>query len=140
MMGLTNGTRMAASRRVVGNQSNAPVAHYSPAIVVDRIVYCSGSLGTDPRTGDLVEGGIQAQTRQALLNLDNVLAQAGSSLRHVVRMHCFLARTADFPAFERTYREIVPSPPPARSTVGAKLVVDGALVEIEATAIIAEAR
>lgn len=116
------------------------LAHYSPAIVVDRIVYCSGSLGIDPQTGELVEGGIQAQTRQALLNLDQLLAETGSSLANVVRMHCFLAHTTDFPDFEKAYREIVPPPPPARSTVGAELVLDGALVEIEATAIIAEAR
>ena len=75
-LGLTNES-VAAPPRVVGTQSNVSLAHYSPAIVVDRIVYCSGSLGIDPQTGELVGGGIQAQTRRALLNLDQLLAETG---------------------------------------------------------------
>ena len=95
----------------------------------------SGVLGTDPGTGELVPGGTYAQTRQALRNLEAVLRAASSSLAQVLGMTCFLARPETFEEFERAYREIVPSPPPARATVGAELVVVGAMVEIQATAI-----
>lgn len=128
-----------SSRRVISaGGTAAPLAHYSPAIVSECTVYCSGSLGTDPRSGKLVPGGIEAQTRQALMNLDAILTEAGSSLGNVLKMTCFLARTDDFLGFDRAYRELVPAPPPSRATVRVELMVEGALVEIEAIAAVAD--
>lgn len=129
---------MSPRRAVSSGGAAAPLAHYSPAIVSGRTVYCSGSLGTDLRSGEIVPGGIEAQTRQALMNLDAILTEAGSGLAAVLKMTCYLARTEDFPGFDRAYRELVPSPPPARATVRADLMVDGALLEIEAIATVAE--
>lgn len=129
---------MTAPHAAAGDMTPPPLAHYSHALVVDHTIYCSGCLGTDPKSGQLVAGGIEAQTRQALLNLDAILTTRGSGLGSVVRMTCFLARPADFPGFESVYRKLVPSPPPARATVGVQLIVEGALVEIEATAVATE--
>lgn len=103
---------MTVRHAVAGSATPAPIAHYSPALVVDRTIYCSGCLGTDPTSGQLVEGGIEAQTRQALTNLDAILTSAGSGLGNVVRVTCFLTRRSDFPGFEAVYREVVPFPPP----------------------------
>lgn len=126
---------------VSGKETGEPLAHYSPAIVHGQSVYCSGALGTDPRSGELVAGGIEAQTRQALHNLAIVLTHAGSDLAELVKVTCYLARAEDFPGFDATYRTVVPHPPPARATIGVTLMVDGALVEIEAiAAVIGSAR
>ncbi len=125
---------MRARSAIASGDGGVPLAHYSAAIVFDHTVYCSGSLGTDPRSGQLVDGGIEAQTRQALLNLDAALKTANSGLENVLHMTCFLTRRSDFGAFERAYRELVPTPPPARATVGVELMVEGALVEVQAIA------
>lgn len=128
--------RKSTSSRVVvsGKETGEPLAHYSPAIVHGQSVYCSGALGTDPQSGALVPGGIEAQTRQALRNLETVLTLAGSSLAELVKVTCYLARADDFPGFDAAYRNVVPDPPPARATVGVTLMVEGALVELEAIA------
>jgi 2-iminobutanoate/2-iminopropanoate deaminase len=94
----------------------------------------SVSRGTDSGSGQTVDGGIEAQTRQALLNLDAILKTASSGLENLLHTTCFLARASDFAAFERTYRELVTAPPPALATVGVELMVEGALVEIQAIA------
>lgn len=125
---------MTARRWIPSSEGVTPLSHYSPAIVLDHTVYCSGSLGTDPCSGELVDGGIEGQTRQALLNLEAVLKMANSDLENVVQMTCFLTRASDFAGFDRIYRELVPTPPPTRATVAAELMVEGALVEIQAIA------
>ena len=122
------------TRVAISPAAQPPLAHYSPAVVSDAVVYCSGVLGTDPDSGELVAGGTYEQTRRALRNLERLLDEAGSTLANVMRMTCFLSTSGSFADFERAYAELVPTPPPARATVSVQLVVPGALIEIEATA------
>lgn len=112
-----------------------PIAPYSPAIRLEgRLVFTSGQVGIDPATGKLAEGGVQAQTRQALNNLKAVLQAGGASLDSVVKTTVFLANMDDYAQVNEIYGEFFTGEPPARSAVQvARLPID-ALVEIEALA------
>ncbi len=125
------------SRNVI-TAKNAPAAAgaYSHAIVANGFVFCSGQVGFDPETGELVEGGIVAQTEQALKNIKAVLEAAGSSMKSVVKTTVFIRHVEHFAEMNRAYRQAFSDEPPARSTVpGVDLPVD-ALVEIEAIAVL----
>ncbi len=131
------GFGIGAERLVVAtDRAPAAVGPYSQAIRVDHTVFTAGQIGLDPQSGQLVEGGIVAQTRQALQNLAAVLEAAGSSLQHVVKTTVFLANMDDFPEMNRVYAEFFPEAPPARSTVEVSRLPLGALVEIEAIALV----
>jgi 2-iminobutanoate/2-iminopropanoate deaminase len=101
-------------------------------------VFCSGQAGLDPKTGELVPGGIEAETRQTLTNLKNVLESAGSSLALVVKTTVFLRDMADFGRMNAIYAEFFSGTPPARSTIQAAALPKGAAVEIEAIAIVTQ--
>ena len=124
------------TRRAVST-SAAPsaVGPYSQAISTDDLVFCSGQVGLDPQTGELVEGGIEAQTERALKNLGAVLDAAGCSFADVVKTTCLLADIADFAAFNAVYGRFFPDPQPARSTFAVAALPKGARVEVEATAV-----
>jgi len=119
------------------NTSNAPAAigPYSQAIEHGGMVFCSGQIGLDPKTGRLVPGGIEAETRRALENLREVLAEAGLALGDIVKTTIFLADLSDFDVVNRIYGEHLSAPYPARSTVQAAALPRKARVEIEAIAI-----
>ena len=119
--------------------SHAPAAvgPYSQAIVIDRFVYTAGQVGLDPRTGKLVEGGLEAETRQALANLAAILEAAGGGLGRVVKTTVFLADMRDFPAMNAIYANAFGEHRPARSTVEAAALPLGARVEIEAVGYLA---
>jgi 2-iminobutanoate/2-iminopropanoate deaminase len=128
------------TRRAVST-SAAPsaVGPYSQAIATDDLVFCSGQVGLDPATGDLVSGGVEAQTERALKNLEAVLDAAGCSLADVVKTTCFLADIADFATFNAIYARFFPDPQPARSTFQVAALPKAASVEIEAVAVRARA-
>ena len=131
------GFDIGVGRQVVAtDRAPAAVGPYSQAIRVDHTVFTAGQIGLDPQTGQLVEGGIEAQTRQALQNLAAVLEAAGSSLENVVKTTVFLANMDDFAEMNRVYAEFFPEAPPARSTVEVSRLPLGALVEIEAIALV----
>ena len=115
--------------------SGAPAAigPYSQAIAVDGLLFCSGQLGLDPATGELVEG-VEAQAERSMRNLSAVLDAAGLGWADVVKTTIFLADIADFAAVNAVYGRHVPDPPPARSTVQVAALPKGGLVEIEAIA------
>ena len=94
-----------------------------------------GQVGLDPATGELVGGGIEAETERALKNLAAVLDAAGCSLGDVVKTTCFLADIADFATFNAIYGRFFPDPPPARSTFEVAALPKGARIEIEAVAV-----
>ena len=104
-----------------------------PATRVGELIFCSGALGVDANF-QLVEGGIAAQTKAAIANLQAVLAQAGATLSDVAKTTVWLTDMADFAAFNAAYAEAFGSHAPARSTVTSALAIPGALVEIEAIA------
>ena len=114
---------------------NAPAAigPYTQAKVVGSMVYTSGQIAIVPATGDIAEGGIEAQTRQVCENLKAVLTEAGSDLTKVVKTTCFLHDIGDFAAFNAIYGEYFTAKP-ARSCVGGLNLPKGALVEVEVIA------
>ena len=117
--------------------SNAPAAigPYSQAVDCGAgLVFLSGQLPIDPATGAFPEGGIQAQTRQSLRNVQAILAAAGLSLANVVKTTVFLADMGDFAAMNEVYATFFVEPFPARSAVAVKALPKGALVEIECIA------
>ena len=119
---------------------NAPAAigPYSQAIAVNGLVYTSGQIALNPKTGTLEGTGIEAQTEQAIQNLKAVLEAAGSGLNNVVKTTCFLQRMSDFAAFNAVYEKHFPGKP-ARSCVEVAALPKGALVEIEAVAEVGKA-
>ncbi len=118
--------------------SNAPkaIGPYSAGIKVGNFVYTSGQLGMDPETGALVDGGVVAETRQALLNLKAVLAAAGARPENVVKTTVFLRDINDFASMNTVYAEFFTENPPARSAVQVAALPKGGAVEIEAVAIL----
>lgn len=106
----------------------------SQATVHDGTVYVSGQVGIDPETGELVEGGVEAEARQALENVEAILDAAGSSLDDVVKATVFLNDVDDFETVNRVYGEFVPEPYPARSAVEVGDLAASFAVEIEVTA------
>ena len=111
------------------------VGPYSQAIVTDDLVFCSGQVGLDPATGELVSGGVEAESARVIRNLEAVLDAAGCTLADVVKTTCFLADIADFQKFNAVYAGFWPDPPPARSTFQVAALPRGAQVEIEAIAV-----
>ena len=123
------------TRRAVSTSSAPPAAGpYSQAIAAGDFVFCAGQLGTDPATGELPEG-VQAQTAQALRNLQAVLDAAGCTFADVVKTTCFLADINDFAAFNEVYLGFMTDPAPARSTFQVAALPKGGRVEIEAIAV-----
>lgn len=116
---------------------NAPAAigPYSQAIKVGGLIFTSGQIPLDPKSGQLVGQDIAAQTHQVCQNLEAVLQAAGSSLTKAVKTVCFLHEMADFAAFNEVYATYF-TEKPARSCVAVKDLPRGALVEVE---VIAEA-
>lgn len=118
------------------NTTKAPgaIGPYSQAIQVGNLVYTSGQLPIDPATGTFPEGGIKEQTRQSLLNVQAILAEAGLTMAQVVKTTVFLADMGDFADMNAVYAEFFTAPYPARSAVAVKTLPKGALVEIEVVA------
>jgi len=121
---------------VVADKAPKAIGPYSAAVKVGNLVFTAGQLGIDPENGEFVPGGIETETRQALLNLTAVLEAAGSSLKSVVKTTVFLRDMNDFGVMNVIYGEFFTGDYPARSAVQvARLPKDGA-VEIEAVALL----
>lgn len=115
--------------------TNAPAAigPYSQAIAVGNMLYTSGQIPIDPKTGNIDAVGITEQTEQVMKNLGAVLEAAGTDFTKVVKTTCFLADIADFAAFNAVYAKYF-TECPARSCVAVKDLPKGSLVEVEAIA------
>ena len=111
-------------------------APYSQAIKANGLVFVSGQLSLLPGEKNLLEGDIQAQTQQAFSNLRAILEAAGSSLDQLVKTTVFLQNLDDFAGMNEVYASHVGPTPPARSTVEVAKLPSGALVEIEAIALV----
>ena len=110
------------------------IGPYSQGIRVNGFVFTAGQVALDPKTGELVTGGITEQTTRALENLRAILTEAGSSLAQVVKTTVFLIDMADFAAMNEVYGRAFGAHRPARSTVAVAALPRGARVEIEAIA------
>jgi 2-iminobutanoate/2-iminopropanoate deaminase len=113
--------------------TSGPPRPFSPAVRTNGFIFLSGQVGTDS-TGRLVAGGIQAETRQTMNNIRDVLARAGSSMDKVVKCTVFILDMAEWPAMNEVYITYFRGPPPARSAAGASGLALGARVEIECIA------
>lgn len=116
---------------------NAPAAigPYSQAIQAGNTVYVSGQLGIDPSTGNFAEGGTEAQARQSLTNISNILKEAGFSIKNVVKVTVLLADINDFAAVNEIYKDFFEAPFPARSAFAVAALPKGGKIEIEAIAV-----
>ena len=119
---------------IVTDKIAKPVGPFSPAIVDSGRVYTSGQVAQDPKTGKLIDGGVAAQTAQAINNIESVLAAAGKSLDDVVKVNVYLTDMNDFADMNRVYAECFHVPYPARTTVSVSALPLGAAVEIEVIA------
>lgn len=119
------------------NTTNAPAAigPYSQAIEANGTVYVSGQLPIDPATGEFAQGGIQAEARQSLTNIKNILTEAGLTMQNVVKVTVLLADINNFAAVNKVYSEFFQAPYPARSAFAVAALPKGANVEIEAIAV-----
>jgi len=126
----------AQSKRAI-ESPDAPkaIGPYSQAIIANGLIFTAGQVGTDPKTGALVEGGIEAQTEQVLRNIAAVLKAAGSSLDDVIKTTVFLADLNDFAKMNEIYAKRFKTPFPARSTVQVARLPRDAKIEIEAVAV-----
>jgi len=116
---------------------NAPkaIGPYSQAVRTGNTLYLSGQVAIDPVTGEIVKGGIVAETRQALENLKAVLEAGGYSLENVVSCQVFLTDMGDFTAMNKIYAGYFPRQPPARATVEISELPRDARIEISAVAV-----
>jgi 2-iminobutanoate/2-iminopropanoate deaminase len=130
---------MAAITRKVLAPEAAPKAlgPYSLGIAAGDLVFASGTIGIDPGSGKLVDGGVEAQTHQALVNLAEILKAGGSSLAHVAKTTVFMTDLRAFGEMNAVYAGFFSDRPPARSTIQVAALPGGALVEIEAIGIVA---
>ena len=123
--------------KTIISSEHAPkaIGPYSQAVVVNGIAYLSGQIPMDPATGQIIEGGIEAQTQRVLENLKSVLEACGASLASVVKTTVFLKDMAEFPKMNEVYGRYFSENPPARSTVQAARLPRDVSVEIDCIAI-----
>ncbi|XP_029920432.1 2-iminobutanoate/2-iminopropanoate deaminase [Myripristis murdjan] len=129
---------MSALSRKTINTASAPAAigPYSQAVVADRTMYISGQLGLDVASGQLVGGGVQAQARQALVNMGEILKAAGCDFSNVVKTTVLLADINDFNSVNDVYKTFFSGNFPARAAYQVAALPRGGLVEIEAVAVL----
>lgn len=121
-------------KKISTNKAPQAIGPYSQAIVTGNLVFASGQIAINPETNEVAEGGIEAQTRQVLTNITNLLEAAGTSISKVVKTTVFMADMADFATVNSIYAEYFTEPYPARSAVAVKSLPKGVLIEIEVIA------
>jgi len=121
-------------RAVFSKKAPKPIGPYSQAVEAGGYVFCSGQIGLDPKTGELVDG-VVAQTNKALTNLKEVLEKVGLALEDVVKTTVFMEDLAEYSKMNEEYAKHFPSLPPARSTVQVAGLPRGSRVEIDAIAV-----
>lgn len=132
----TVGAQTAAKRAVETADAPKAIGPYSQAIIANGFIYAAGQVGSDPKTGTLVEGGIEAQTEQVIKNIEAVLKASGASLDDVVKSTVFLADINDFAKMNEIYGKRFKAPFPARSTIQAARLPRDAKIEIEVVALV----
>lgn len=112
------------------NKAPLPIGPYSQAIIWGNLVFCSGQIGIDPKTGELKKG-IEEQTKQVMENLKQILKAAGTDFARILKTTIYLVDIEDFPKVNQIYEKYFSQTKPARSTVAVKSLPKGALIEIE---------
>ena len=111
-----------------------PLGPYSQGIEAGNFVFVAGQGPIDPKTGKMVGADIEAQTHQTLQNVKGIIEASGFSLPDVVKVSVFLKNADDFQKMNAVYKTFFPENPPTRTTVEAKFVAPGMLIEIDAIA------
>ncbi len=125
------------SHKIVStNRAPAAIGPYSQATVHNNTVYCSGQIALDPKTNEIIEGGVKYQARQVMENLGKVLEEAGSGFDKVLRCTIFLDNMDDFPIVNEVYGSYFPGNPPARETVAVETLPKNVLIEVSCIAYI----
>ena len=120
---------------VATDAAPAAIGAYSQAVISGGLVFCSGQIGLDPETGDLVPGGVAAEAERVLANLAAVLGAAGSDFAAVTKATIYLTDMADFAAVNEIYARRLGDARPARATVAVAALPKGARVEIDLIAL-----
>lgn len=126
----------AKKKAVESSDAPKAIGPYSQAVVAGDFVFLAGQIGIEPKTGNLVEGGIEAETEQVLKNLEAVLKASKSDFDNVLKTTIFLADINDFAKVNEIYARKFKAPFPARSTVQVARLPREARIEIEVTAIV----
>ncbi len=126
------------TRPISTQEAPAAIGPYSQGIVAGGLLFTAGQIALDPATGMVVAGDIVAQTERVLANLSAVLAAAGAGWTDVVKTTVYLLDLRDFPVVNDIYGQTLGSARPARSTVQVAALPRGALVEIDAVAVVRE--
>lgn len=116
------------------DKAPSAIGPYSQGTAAGNIIFVSGQLPIDPATGQFAKGGIQAEARQSLTNIKNILTEAGASMQDVAKVTVLLADINDFAAVNEVYAEFFAEPYPARSAFAVAALPKGANIEIEAIA------
>lgn len=114
----------------------AAIGPYSQAVKTGLVVFLSGQIGLDPATGQIVDGGFEAQVRRSFANLQAVAAAAGGSFADVVKLNLYLTDLGQFAKVNEIMVELFPAPYPARATLGVASLPRGALFEVDATLVL----
>jgi 2-iminobutanoate/2-iminopropanoate deaminase len=121
-------------KTIVTKDGPKAIGPYSVAVKACHFIYTAGQIGLDPATGNLVEGGVEGETHQAIRNLESILKAAGGDLRNVVKNTVFLRDINDFAKMNIIYAEYFKEDPPARSAFQVAALPKGAAIEIESVA------
>jgi 2-iminobutanoate/2-iminopropanoate deaminase len=121
---------------ITTSEAPAAIGPYSQAIKAGNLLFLSGQIPIDPRTGNLVDGGVEPQTRQVFQNIGAILKAGGASFDNVVSAGVFLADMNDFGKVNAIYAEYFSAPAPARATVQVARLPKDCLVEIQVTAVL----
>jgi 2-iminobutanoate/2-iminopropanoate deaminase len=126
------------SEKKIVRPENGPkaIGPYSLGVQAGHLVFTAGQIGIVPATGEIIEGGVEAETRQALENVKAILEAAGTSLANVVKTTVFLHDINDFNKMNAIYGPFFPENPPARSAIQVAALPRGAAVEIESVALV----
>lgn len=125
-------------KQIHTDKAPAAIGPYSQAIEMGGLIFCSGQIGIDPKTNTLVER-IEKQTKQVLQNLSEVLKASGSSIKNVVKTTIYLTDINDFAKVNEIYGSFFSETNPARATIGVASLPKGALIEIDAIALVKKA-
>ncbi len=119
---------------VLSAQAPQPIGPYSQAIRTRGLLFCSGQIALDPKTGEMTNATIEEETKQVLKNMHAVLSTAGGTFANIAKTTIFLTSMGDFAAVNKVYEEMLGTARPARSTVEVSALPKGARVEIECVA------
>ena len=122
------------SDTISSSDAAAPVASYSQAVTAGDLVFVSGQIPLDPKSGGLISHSIEAATEQSLRNVQRILEAAGLDLRNVVKASVFLINTEDYAGMDATYKSIMSEPFPAREAIFVAGLPKNARVEISVIA------